>query len=86
MDQVTIATFMAYYIRKIFEQLIAKTTGDDAISLTEFWKNYNVRRAIENIHNVWQQIIANNMCGEWERISPHCANSSFRARNCYRKK
>jgi hypothetical protein len=33
-------------MRKAFEQAIAKTTGDDAISLTNFWKNYNMRHAI----------------------------------------
>jgi hypothetical protein len=38
MDQGTITAFKVYYIRKIFEQAIAKITGDNAISLTEFWK------------------------------------------------
>jgi hypothetical protein len=47
----TIATFKAYYIRETFEQTTVKTTGDDVISLTEFWKNYNIRHAIENIHH-----------------------------------
>jgi hypothetical protein len=58
MDQGTIATFKAYYIRKTFEYAIPKTTEYDAIFLTEFWKNYNMRHAIENIHNFWHQIIA----------------------------
>jgi hypothetical protein len=47
--------FKAYYIRKEFEQEIAKITGDHAIWLTEFWKNYNIRHAVENIHHAWQQ-------------------------------
>jgi hypothetical protein len=63
-------------IIKTFEQAIAKTTGDDAICLTEFWKNYNTRRGIGNIHHVWQQIIVKNMRAELKRIFPHCANSS----------
>jgi purine nucleoside permease len=63
MDQGTIATFQAYYIRKTSEQAIAKITEGDVISLTEFWKNYNIRHAIENIHHTWQQTTANNICG-----------------------
>ncbi|XP_063152245.1 uncharacterized protein LOC134492057 isoform X1 [Candoia aspera] len=76
MDQGVIATFKAYYIRRTFEQAIAKTTGDDAVSLTEFWKNYNIRHAIENIHHAWQQITADNMRGVWKHILPRCANGS----------
>ncbi|KAM6471896.1 uncharacterized protein PHA67_002618 isoform 2-T2 [Liasis olivaceus] len=76
MDQGAIATFKAYYIRRTFEQAIAKTTGDDAVSLTEFWRNYNIRHAIENIHHAWQQLTADHMRGGWKPILPHCANSS----------
>jgi hypothetical protein len=43
--------FNAYYIRKTFGETIAKTTGDNAISLAEFWKNYNIGRAVENIQH-----------------------------------
>jgi hypothetical protein len=76
MDQWIIATFKAYYMTKKFEQATAKTTEDDAVSLTKFWKNYNMRHATENIHHAWQQITANNMHGMWKRILPHFANSS----------
>jgi hypothetical protein len=64
------------WIKGGFEQAIAKTTVDDAVCLTEFWKSYNIRHAIENIHHPSQQIIANNMRGVCRRILPHCANSS----------
>uniref|UniRef100_A0A5F8GLC9 Tigger transposable element-derived protein 1-like n=1 Tax=Monodelphis domestica TaxID=13616 RepID=A0A5F8GLC9_MONDO len=77
MDQGTIATFKAYYLRKIFEQAVVKTIGDDAMSLTDFWENYNIRDAVENIHHAWQQITANNMREVWKCILPHCANSNF---------
>ncbi|XP_043835158.1 tigger transposable element-derived protein 1-like [Dromiciops gliroides] len=77
MNQGTIATFKAYYLRKIFEQAATKTIGNDAMSLTDFWENYNIRDAIENIHHAWQQITANNMREVWKYILPHCANSSF---------
>jgi hypothetical protein len=58
--------FKAYYIRKTFQQAIAKSTGNDAIYLTEFRKNYNDRHATEDIHHARQQITASNIymeCG-----------------------
>ncbi|XP_036597382.1 tigger transposable element-derived protein 1-like [Trichosurus vulpecula] len=77
MNQGNVAIFKAYYLRKIFEQADAKTTGDEAMSLTDFWGNYNIRDAIENIHHAWQQITTNNMREVWKCILPHCANSNF---------
>jgi hypothetical protein len=75
-DQGIIKTSKAYYVRNTFEQVIAKTIGNDAISLTEFLEYYNIRHAIENIQQVWQLITANNIRGVWNRILSHCANSS----------
>jgi hypothetical protein len=49
---------------------MAKTTRDNAISLTEF------RNAVENIHRAWQRMTPNNMHGVWKCILPRCANSS----------
>jgi hypothetical protein len=63
------------HIRKTFEQAIAKTTEDDAISLTEFRKNY-IRHTTENIHHAWQELIANNMRGVWKSILLHWENTS----------
>jgi hypothetical protein len=76
MDQGTISAFKAHYIRTTCEQAIAETTEDGAVSLTEFWKNYNIRHAVENIHHAFQEITANNIRGVWKNILPHCANIS----------
>jgi hypothetical protein len=32
---------------------------------------------VENIHNTWEQIMANCMHGVWKHVLPHCANSSL---------
>jgi hypothetical protein len=32
--------------------------GEGAVSLTEFWKNFNIRQALENFYESWQEIIA----------------------------
>uniref|UniRef100_A0A5S6Q0H6 DDE-1 domain-containing protein n=1 Tax=Trichuris muris TaxID=70415 RepID=A0A5S6Q0H6_TRIMR len=75
MDQAIIGTFKAYYLRETFQQAIAKTTDDNPISLVQFWKNYNIKNAIDNIANAWQKVSENNMRAGWKFIMPHCANN-----------
>ncbi len=69
-----IATFKAYYLRKTFAQAIEKTTGENAMNLTEFWKNFNIKNAVENINDAWREVTASNMRAVWKNIIPHCAN------------
>lgn len=74
MDQGVIATFKSYYLRRTFSRAIKATTGDNAPTLTEFWKNYNIRNAIENIGDAWHEVTPSNMRAVWKHIIPHCAN------------
>lgn len=74
MDQGVIATFKAYYLRRTFSQAIKATTGENAPTLTEFWKSYNIRNVIENIDEAWNELTASNMRSVWKHIIPHCAN------------
>ena len=74
MDQGVIATFKAYYLRRTFSQAIKTTTGENAPTLTEFWKSYNIRNVIENIGEAWLEVTASNMRAVWKHIIPHCAN------------
>ncbi len=67
-------TFKAYYTRWTFSQDIEVTMGENAISLTDFWKNYNIRNAIENIDLAWSEITVSNMRAVWKNILPHCSN------------
>ena len=74
MDQGVIATFKAYYLRRTFSQAIKATTGENAPTLTEFWKSYNIRNVIENIGEAWHELTASNVTALWKHIIPHCAN------------
>ena len=55
MDQGVIATFKAYYIRKTFKQLF-QAVDSNQCSIKEFWKNFNIMNAIENIGSSWQEV------------------------------
>ncbi len=74
MDQGTISAFKAYYIRRTFSQAIQLTTGDNAITLQEFWKQFNIKQAVANIHDSWEEITASCMRAVWQNILPDCAN------------
>ncbi len=74
MDQGAIATFKAYYIRRTFSQAIEVTMGENTISLTDFWKNYNVRNATDNIDLAWSEHTVSKMRAVWKNILPHCSN------------
>ncbi len=74
MDQGVIATFKAYYLRRTLAQAIQATKGENAPSLTEFWKSYNIRNVISNIGEAWLEVTASNMRAVWKHIIPHCAN------------
>jgi hypothetical protein len=56
--------------KKTFEQTIAKTTEDDAVSLPEFRKNYNIRHAIENTPS----LAANNCKQHAWNVEAHFAS------------
>ena len=50
MDQGIISNFKAYYLRQTFKQMFEKTDVEEKQSTREFWKNYNIMNAIENIN------------------------------------
>jgi hypothetical protein len=45
--------FQGMLSTKNFVQTVQVTMGKGDISLTEFWKNFNIRQAIENIYESW---------------------------------
>ncbi|GFT85633.1 tigger transposable element-derived protein 1 [Trichonephila clavipes] len=49
MDQGIISNFKAYYLRRTFRQMFEITDGEKKQSIREFWKNYNIMNAAENL-------------------------------------
>ena len=74
MDQGVIATFKVYYLRKTLSQASNKTKDNDSIPLKIFWKNYNVKDAMEKIKEAWDLVTPIDMRAVWQNIIPHCAN------------
>ncbi|XP_055383839.1 tigger transposable element-derived protein 1-like [Condylostylus longicornis] len=67
MDHGVIATFKAYYIRKTFKQLIEAVDNNEC-SIKEFWENYNIKKAIENIGSSRGEMQQSCFKGCWNRL------------------
>lgn len=70
MDQGAIANFKAYYHRRTFSQLIHETDGEGRQSMREWWKSYNIMKAIHNIEEAWKEVKKSCMNGVWRNLWP----------------
>lgn len=74
MDQGAIAAFKAYYLRRTFGQLIHETDSDKQ-SMKEWWKSFNIMKAIENIDLSWKEVTQHCMNGCWKKLWPEVAKN-----------
>jgi hypothetical protein len=77
LDQGIISTFKANYLRRIFAQAVQATTGEGAILLTEFWKDFKIRQAVENIYDTWKEVTPNTVRAVCENIVCLTAQMNF---------
>lgn len=75
MDQGVISNFKAYYLRRTFKQMFEKIDGEEKQSIREFWKNYNIMNAVENINLSWNEITERSLKGVWKNIWPDLSKS-----------
>lgn len=74
MDQGAISTFKAYYLRRNFRQLIKERNVK--YSLKIFWKNYNIKDAVDSISESWKELKLTTMNHVWKQIWPECIESA----------
>ena len=55
MDQGVIAAFKVYYLRQSLQEIIRQmnTLG---VSLEDYWKDYNILKAIDGIKMAWEEV------------------------------
>jgi len=73
MDQGVIASFKAYYLRRTIAMALGATEKKD-VTLKEFWKSYNIRDAVKNIADSWEEVKQTNMNGVWKKLCPNFVN------------
>lgn len=72
MDQGVIATFKAYYQRRTMKQLLACIDTPDKPTMKQFWKDYNIKKGIDNIDESWKEVSKSTMNGCWRNLWPEC--------------
>ena len=73
MDQGVIAAFKAYYLHQSLQEMI-RQTNTSGFSLKEYWKDYNIFKATDNIQMVWEEVTVSCMKGVWHKIWPSNEN------------
>ncbi|XP_063861024.1 tigger transposable element-derived protein 1-like [Scylla paramamosain] len=48
---------------------------DGKMTVKEFWKNFNIKHALEIIKFSWDEITPSNMNGVWKNLCPACVHS-----------
>ncbi|KAK4307354.1 hypothetical protein Pmani_020873 [Petrolisthes manimaculis] len=73
MDQGIISTFKAYYLRRrTMRQLLDAIDKPDKPTIKQFWSNYNIKKAIDNIDAAWKEVSENAMNGSWRKLWEDC--------------
>ena len=77
MDQAVIATFKAYYLRQSLQDMI-RPMDTSWVFLKEYWKDYNILKAIDNIKMAWEEVTVSCMKGAghniWRRYENYGTN------------
>ncbi|XP_069832253.1 tigger transposable element-derived protein 1-like [Dendropsophus ebraccatus] len=70
MDQGVIATFKAYYHRRVIGKALQATEKNKDLTLKDFWKKYNILDAVQNIADSWDEVKQTSMNGLWKKLCP----------------
>ncbi|KAK2579997.1 hypothetical protein KPH14_010762 [Odynerus spinipes] len=58
-----------------------ETDGQDKTTMLEFWKKFNIMKAIEIISDSWEEVKPSCMNGVWRKIWPECVHRICAAEN-----
>ncbi|XP_054426242.1 tigger transposable element-derived protein 1-like [Pteronotus mesoamericanus] len=72
MGQGVASTFKAHYLKRTFEHILEATDGEDTAVIREFWRNYNIMDAVDNIAVAWEALRPATMNSMWKKIWPQC--------------
>jgi len=73
MNQGVIAAFKGYYLPQSLQEMI-RQMDTSGVSLKEYWKDYNILRALDNIKMAWEEVIVSCMKDVWHKIWPSNEN------------
>ena len=68
MDQSILATFKSHYLRRTMGQLVREIERDK-MTIKEFWWGYNIKKALSNITETWNEVTASTRNAVWGKKS-----------------
>ena len=66
MDMGFIGSFKKHYLKQSFSQLRKSLEND--ITEETFWKNYDIKKAIDNISIAWKSVTTSNLKNVWNSL------------------
>ncbi|XP_064090681.1 tigger transposable element-derived protein 1-like [Macrobrachium nipponense] len=75
MDQVVIANFKAYYLRRTIRSALRAIEGNEELTLKQFWKGYNIAYAVRNTASAWDEVKTTTLNGAWKKWCPQFVHS-----------
>lgn len=73
MDLGVIANFKAYYLRRVFKNLIEYVDGPaENTTIIQFWKRFNIKDAVDNIVLSWNEVKGTTLNSVWKKLWPEC--------------
>ena len=75
MDQGVIANFKKYYIRPTYRQAPKTVEDDSSMTISDFWKSFNICICIKYIDAAWHEVSQTKMNGVWKALCQQFVNS-----------
>nr|KAF6276902.1 hypothetical protein mPipKuh1_010518 [Pipistrellus kuhlii] len=72
MGQGVASSFKAHYLRRTFELMLEAADGEATATIGEFWRNYSILDAVDNIAVAWEALRPATMNSVWKKIWPQC--------------
>jgi len=68
MDQGIIGLCKQHYLYQTHWQAVAAMNMEEAVTLREFWKGYDIYKVILNINGTWKEVTQTAMNGLWKKL------------------
>ncbi|XP_054737389.1 jerky protein homolog-like [Anastrepha obliqua] len=72
MDQSVIETLKRRYRKKFIQDLVSQ----ENIDLADYWKNYNIKHAIDNVADSWSELSSTTLEKCWNKLWPNTGSPS----------
>ena len=56
---------------------LLRETEQDKLTIKEFFRGYNVKKALDSITSAWNEVIASTMDVVWKKVWPECVYKSI---------